>query len=308
MNKKYRFLIVFSLIFIVLFGSQYTSDMTLEELKDRYTNDQSQFIEIMGMPVHFRKEGSGPALVLIHGTASSLHTWDDWTEDLKDHFEVIRMDIPAFGLTGPHPESDYSMDTYVQFLHQFLQSQSIDSCYIAGNSLGGAIAWNYTIKHPNEVKKLILLDASGAPKNTPPPLIFRLANLPVLSHALKYITPRSIIEKNLKDVYFNDDKVTDELIDRYYHLARRTGNRQAFIDRARLKFELPTEQLKEISCPTLIQWGADDQWIPVADVEFFINQIESSQSIIYPDAGHVPMEEIPAQSANDAKHFLMKSY
>jgi pimeloyl-ACP methyl ester carboxylesterase len=87
-------------------------------------------------------------VVLVHGTAASLHTWDDWTDSLKKDYRVIRMDIPAFGLTGPHPDADYSIEAYVAFLGQFLDQLDIDSMYLAGNSLGGNIAWNFAASLP----------------------------------------------------------------------------------------------------------------------------------------------------------------
>jgi pimeloyl-ACP methyl ester carboxylesterase len=67
---------------------------------------------------------------------------------------------------------------------------------------------------------------------------------------------------------------------------------------------LPTNRLQEISCPTLIQWGAHDEWIPVTDADFFVENIPNARVIIYDDAGHVPMEEIPEQTSRDAVNFL----
>jgi hypothetical protein len=85
-------------------------DIPVEELKSDYANEQSEFMELNGLSVHYRDEGQGMPVVLVHGTAASLHTWDDWTDSLKKDYRVIRMDIPAFGLTGPHPDADYSID------------------------------------------------------------------------------------------------------------------------------------------------------------------------------------------------------
>lgn len=249
-NKK-GWILACTLLLAVTF-LLYTPDLSVEEIKSRYTNEHSQFTTIEGMDVHFRREGRGPTLVLLHGTAASLHTWDDWTTQLSAEFEIVRLDLPAFGITGPRPDRDYSMPNYVRFLKEFLSEQAIDSFYLAGNSLGGAIAWNYAIKYPDEVKKLILLDPSGAPRDADPPFIFKLATTPVLSSLLTKVTPRSIIKSNIEQVYFDDAKISEALIDRYHDMARREGNREAFVDRARKNLALPADRLPEITCPTLI--------------------------------------------------------
>ncbi len=279
-------------------------DIDPEDLKQDYTNDTSQFMELMGMPVHFRDEGSGPAIVLLHGTGASLHTWDAWTEELKKNFRVIRMDLPAFGLTGPHPANDYSIEMYTSFLDAFLNGLEVDSFTLAGNSLGGRIAWGYAAMHPDKVRALVLIAPSGAPSDKKSPLVFKLAQNPVTSFLLKRVTPRSFIRKNLREVYFDDSMVTYELVDRYYKLALREGNRQAFVHRARTKFTDQTIQLTRISAPTLLVWGVDDQWISPEDTTFFKANIPHAKVVILPEAGHVPMEEVPSRSLAPVIQFL----
>ena len=303
--------IAISIIVGIIFMSwwAYTPDIPLDQLKEKYLIPSSKFIKVQDMDVHYSIEGEGPILLLIHGTASSLHTWDGWTEQMKDSLTIVRMDLPAFGLTGAHPNRDYSLEAYVSFVDTFISALDIlekdEKFLIAGNSLGGAIAWNYAATYPDRVEKLILIDASGAPRNQAAPLIFKLARTPVISGILKNITPRSIIQSNLEEVYIDDSKITESLIDRYYELALRPGNRDAFIDRARLILAVSTELLSNISCPVLIQWGEADEWIPVSDAEYFNERLANSRVIIYPDAGHVPMEEIPEQTAQDALTFLL---
>ena len=287
---------------IILF---WKDDIPPEQLKEDYTDMDSRFIEIEGMPVHYKDEGSGIPLVLLHGTASSLHTWQGWAEELKGNFRVIRPDLPAFGLTGPNPEGVYTIEFYTRFLKQFLDTLEVKHCYLAGNSLGGGIAWSFAAEYPEYIHKLIVLDASGYPVESSP-FIFTLARVPVVSHLLRHITPKFIVENNVEAVYFNDEKVTDELVERYYELTLREGNRQAFIDRARSGGNsYSTEAIRKIDVPTLIMWGKHDEWIPVQDAYRFEEDIPESHLKIYENAGHVPMEEIPEQTARDARAFLL---
>jgi pimeloyl-ACP methyl ester carboxylesterase len=258
----------------------------------------------MDMDVHYRINGQGPTLLLVHGTAASLHTWEDWTKELEKEFQVISLDIPAYGLTGPHPKRSYKVDDYVNFLAAFAKQLKLDSFSLAGNSLGGLIAWNYAATHPDQVKKLILVDPSGMSKKAPSSLAFRLAKNSLSSKFLRYVTPKSLFEKSLKEVYFNESKLKPAVLNRYYELGLRTGNRQAFIDRANTKQNVDLSRLQSIQSPTLIMWGKEDAWIPVAHAAQFQSGIPNAKVLIYENAGHIPMEEIPDITVKDVITFL----
>ncbi|KAA3621518.1 MAG: alpha/beta hydrolase, partial [Bacteroidetes bacterium] len=290
-----------TMIILLLFN--YKSDIPPEKLKEKYCNEHSQFIKIDGMDVHFRDEGAGMPFVLIHGTAASLHTWDEWAEKLVETHRVIRMDLPAFGLTGPHSSRDYSIESYTMFLNQFLDSLDIDSFYLAGNSLGGNIAWNFTAAYPEKVKKLILVDASGYPMEDGHSWIFTLARTPVLNQIMKKLTPRFFISNNLRQVYYDDEKIKEEVITRYHQMALRAGNRQAFIDRAKTEYEDLSSKIKTIQTPTLILWGAHDTWVPVNHAHRFKEDLPDSKMVILENSGHIPMEENPEESLRSVLEF-----
>ncbi len=298
------------LIFIVLLIGGYTAlywqnDIPLEILKKKYCNEQSRFIEINGQQIHYRDEGSGYPLVLVHGTSSSLYTWNAWANELKKDFRVIRMDIPAFGITGETKERNYTIENYVKFIDEFTTALGVDTFYLAGNSLGGEITWNYAYTHPERVKKMILIDAAGYQRTGPTPLAFIIAKNSVLNKIMTKVTPKRIIEKSMHDIYYNDSKVTDSVVTHYFEMLLRPGNRQAFADRVRvIKYE-GEEKVNKIKTPTLIQWGQYDNWILPEDAEKFKKDIVGSEVKYYP-AGHVPMEELPAETAKDAKDFLLK--
>ena len=312
MQKKIKYFI-YSFIILLIFaiGNSIYADISVEDLKKEYTNEHSQFIEVDEMNVHYRDEGEGFPIVLIHGTAASLHTWDAWTDELKKTNRVIRMDLPAFGITGPNKNADYSIGAYTTFLHSFLEKLKLEKFHIAGNSLGGNIAWNYTADYPNKVEKLILVDASGLPTNKSQPAIFKMAKTPILNSLFLYITPRFLIKKNIEEVYEDDSKITDELINRYHKMALRVGNRKAFIDRAKTDFKLDTqvnlEKLKSIQTPTLLIWGAKDLWIPLANGIRMNEILVNSKLEVLENSGHVPMEENPIESLKLMNEVLFTS-
>lgn len=313
-NVGRRLLSFLGLLFIVgvcLLFTQYHSDIPVEEMKEKYTNSNSKFITIDGMDVHYRDEGTGKTFVLIHGTAASLHTWDSWTKELLEKgFRVVRMDLPAFGLTGPNKEHDYSIERYVQFVNDALNNMDVKTCYLAGNSLGGRIAWNYAADYPERVEKLILVDASGfeilnkdgSPKK--PPLAFQLAQSSSLSWFVRYFTPKFLVRKSLKEVMADDNLVTDKLVTQYHDFMLREGNRDAFIARVKINYEDQTEKLKKINIPTLIQWGKHDEWVPVSCAHQFYKTLPNPKLIVYEDLGHIPMEEAPQRTVKDVLEFV----
>ncbi len=282
------------------------ADIPVSELKEKYTNSDSRFKKVNGMEIHYRVSGTGDPLVLLHGSGSSLHTWDKWVNILAKDFKVITLDLPAFGLTGPHPDGDYSMEAYSVVLDRFLQKLDIDSFYLAGNSFGGYIAWTYALNHPHKVRKLALLNSSGYPRKQTKgsPLIYKLANNPLASRLLMKCTPRSLVEKSIKETFVNQELVTEKMVDRYFDLALRTGNRKAFVDRVRQTKVDHTAGLKTLDLPVLLIWGDKDIVVTPDNAQKFKTDIADSDLIMYENVGHLPMEEIPSQSAADLKAFL----
>ena len=304
----YVFSIILSIILVIvlLFGHR---DIPLEKLKDKYAPPPSFFMTLDGMEVHVRDEGNAQdsvPIVLIHGTGASLHTFEAWTSELKREHRVLSMDLPGYGLTGPFPHRDYSMDRYVEFMLHFLQSLNIEQCVLGGNSLGGAIAWRFALEHPDMVDKLVLIDAAGYPSESESvPIAFRIAKMRGINRIFTFITPRSLAKASLENVYADESKVSKELIDRYFELTLRKGNRQAYLDRMGVKrYPQAFEKIKTIEQPTLILWGDRDELIPVTNAYRFHHDLPNDTLVILQDAGHVPMEEDPERSLKILKTFL----
>lgn len=292
-------------ITFALFGYR---DRTVEELSPKYAQPPSAFMQVENTSAHYRDEGMSSdrlPIVLLHGTGSSLHTFDAWAQRLSTQRRVLRVDLPGFGLTGPFPDRDYSIQHYVQWLHAFLQQSNVTRFVLAGNSLGGNIAWNYTASFPDSVDKLILIDSSGYPiaaQSTP--LAFRLAQTPILKHGLKWITPRFMAQSSVENVYADSTKVTDTLIDRYFELTLRAGNRQALGDRFKSQSPPDISLIKTIQQPTLILWGDQDRLTPLELAQRFHEDLPSSQLVVLKNTGHVPMEESPEESLEAVLSFL----
>ena len=292
-----RFIPLIVTLFFVGCGVLYSPDIPVSTLKKTYANEHSKFIAIDGMEVHYRDEGYGQPIILIHGTGASLHTWDNWTEELKKTFRVIRLDLPAYGLTGPHPENKYTIPYYSDFLNKFVDSLKVNNFILAGNSLGGSIAWYYVTENEEKVVLLSLLNSGGFfSQDKGSPLVFKLARAPIIKDILRYVTPRFFIKNTLKEVYHDESKLTDKKIDTYRDLILREDNREAFIYRSKNKSVNYTDRLNEIKIPTQILWGDNDAWIPVENAKLFAEKIPNVKVDIMKDTGHIPMEERPEES------------
>lgn len=289
-------------------------DLPVESLIARWGQVPSDFIEVKGQLVHLRDEGprhSGapgePApIVLIHGTSASLHTWDGWAAALRGQRRVIRLDLPGFGLTGPNQSGLYSAETDARFVLDVLASLKVQRFVVGGNSLGGEVAWRIALQAPQQVDRLILVDAAGyAFTAESVPLGFRMAQVPALAWFTENLLLRALVEASVRSVYGDPGRVTPELVDRYFSLTLRTGNRRALNQRVR-QF-VPGEAAAEIArlkLPTLILWGGRDRLIPPENGPWFQRDIKGSELVMFSALGHVPHEEDPSATVVAVKRFL----
>lgn len=302
-------LLVLGLSVAGFIGLNWAPDRPVEELQARWAPAPSQFIELMGMQVHLRDEGprdDAEPLLLLHGTSASLHTWEGWVADLKRTRRVISVDLPGFGLTGPFPDGDYRIAHYTAFLDALLDRLQVPPVVVAGNSFGGQLAWELAVAKPARVSRLILVDAAGYPRQSSSvPIGFRLAQVPALAPLMARLLPRRMIESSVQNVYGDPTRVTDELVERYYQLTLRAGNRQALVQRFQQAPAGDSHALiRQVQQPTLILWGGRDGLIAPANAERFKADIAGSRLVIFEQLGHVPQEEDPALTLPVVRGFL----
>lgn len=288
-------------------------DQPVDELKARWAPAPSQFLDVAGMQVHLRDEGvrdDPEPLVLLHGTSSSLHTWDGWVAALAAERRVIRVDLPGFGLTGPTPDGDYTVASYVRFMGELLDRLGIERCVLAGNSFGGQVAWETALAlSPSRVVKLVLEDAAGYPLEPESmPIAFHVAQVPLLRDLMQVTLPRGMVESSLRNVYGDPSRVAPALVDRYYDLTTRAGNREALAQRFVQAPHGPGhERIRELRVPTLVLWGELDRLIPPDHAARFHRDIAGSRLVLLPGLGHTPHEEDPAASVAALRRFLAET-
>ena len=310
---KWTALLVLALI-VALFAWGYAGDIPVNELRAKYANAKSEFVDLGdGMIVHLRDEGpkDAPAIILLHGSNASLHTWQQWVDRLGKEYRIIRYDQPGHGLTGPHPKDDYSASAFVDVVDRVAKNRGLTKFYLGGNSMGGWVTHEYAKAHPEKLLGIILVDAGGAPDAKPKslPIGFRIARLPVLNQLAQVITPRSVIETSLKQTVSNQAVVTKTEIDEYWELLRYPGNREATGKRfaqygTRLTVTPMSDATRKV--PALILWGDEDTLIPVESAKWFQSQYTDQVTHIYKGIGHLPMEEAAEASANDVISWLRR--
>jgi pimeloyl-ACP methyl ester carboxylesterase len=303
------FLSLLIIAFIGLFAWGYAPDIPVSQLKDKYANAESEFVDVDGMQVHLRDEGpaDAPAIILLHGSNASLHTWDAWTAALKGKYRVIRYDQAGHGLTGPHPRNCYTAACFTGVVNKIAEERGLTKFALGGNSMGGWISYEYAKAFPDRLSHLILVDPSGAPAAKPAdlPIGFKIAQMPGINKLMNIITPRSFIEKSLRQTVSVQSVVTDAEVDEYWELLRRPGNREATIKRFAARSGMtPSVPIANSPIPTLIMWGDEDRLINVGAAPWFARQFPNNQITIYKGIGHLPMEEIADKSAADTAQFM----
>ncbi|GAB3765455.1 alpha/beta hydrolase [Ramlibacter monticola] len=317
MKLKLRVILVGLLLVLVLLGAagvavSWAPDVPVDQLKARWAPPPSRFLELDGLQVHYRDEGprdDAETIVLLHGTSASLHTWEGWARELRPTRRVVRFDLPGFALTGPNRQNDYSTDAYVAFVAAMLDKLQLRRVVLAGNSLGGQIAWSFAGTYPDRVARLILVDASGyAPESLkqPPsvPIGFRIANTPGLRWLMQRTLPRKVIESSVRNVYGDPARVTPELVDLYAAMTLREGNRQALGRRFEQGYTGNVGLLGKIKAPTLILWGGRDRLVPLESGQRFARDIADARLVVLDTLGHVPQEEDPASTVREVQWFL----
>lgn len=283
----------------------YTPDRPRAGLEAAYLRAPGDLVDIAGTRLHLRDEGprGAPAVVMLHGVGSSLHTFDGWAEGLAGRFRVIRYDLPGAGLSGPDPRGDYSDDRGVTQLLAVLDHLGIGRATLAGNSIGGRLAWRFAAAHPDRVDRLILISPDGYASpgfdyGKPP-------HVPWLLGAMRFALPKWALRPSIAAAYADPAALSDPVMERYHALLLAPGNRAAMLARMRQTVLVePGPMLRGIRVPVLLLWGERDAMIPIANAQDYLAELPDARLVTLPGLGHVPQEEAPAVSLAPVLRFL----
>jgi pimeloyl-ACP methyl ester carboxylesterase len=301
-------IIIAALLLVVLIGAcgwLYTPDKPRAGLEAQYARPPSTFLEVAGIRLHLRDTGprDAPVLVMLHGFGSSLDTWDDWADRLSADHRVIRFDLPGFGLTGADPTGEYTDARTIAVMLALLDRLSVQRATLIGNSMGGRIAWAFTVAHPDRVSKLVLVSPDGFA--SPGIEYDKRQQVPLMVRALPYTLPLSMLRANLAAAYADPAKMTEASLLRTRDMMLAPGVRRAVI--ARMEQTVlpdPRPLLARIVAPTLLLWGDKDALIPISNAQDYLAAMPTARLVTLPGIGHLPQEEAPAESLVPLRAFL----
>lgn len=303
-----RKLVIAGLTFSAVAGAAawlWTPDLDRAELERVYAGPPSVFRSVAGLRLHVRDTGlrDGPAVLLLHGFGSSLHTWDAWATTLEPTHRVVRLDLPGAGLTGEDPTDDYSDARSIRVLASLLDTLGIARASVVGNSLGGRIAWYFALRHPERVDRLVLVSPDGFASTG-----FEYGKAPEIPgfvSLMRYVLPRPLVKASLAPAYADRTRLTDATVDRYEAMLLAPGVRTALLSRLRQSIlQDPVPLLPQIAAPTLLVWGTQDSLIPFSNAAEYLRLLPNARLDSLPGVGHLPQEEAPERGLQQVLPFL----
>lgn len=283
----------------------YTPDKSRAALEAVYLTPADSTVTIDGVRLRVRDTGprDAPALILLHGFASSLETWQAWADRLSAKFRVIRLDLPGFGLTGPDPSGDYTDARSVALILGLMDRLGLHDAVLIGNSLGGKLAWMFAAAHPERVTKLVLISPDGFA--SPGFEYGKKPDVPLMVRALPYVLPEPMLRMSLEPAYADPKHLTPAVVTRYRDMMLAPGDRAAMIARMQqVMLADPVPILQKIQTPTLLLWGEQDAMIPFSNAADYQRALPHATLVRLPNLGHVPFEEAPAEALAPVEKFL----
>lgn len=281
-------------------------EMPRIELEAKYSDAASKFADIDGVRVHYKDEGTGPVVVLLHASYMSLHSWDGLAERLKKTHRVIRLDMITAGLTGIDTKDLYSMERNEQLVDGLLKYLGVQKYAVVGTSSGGIIAFRTAAAHPDQVTRLVLINSAGMPRTaaTNP-------NRPRGTALQRWwrskYKSRDYWQENLQNQFGSGVKPDAKLVERVYDMNRREGIAEEGAKYLRnFRTGDPEATLAKVTAPTAIFWGIGNLTVAHLEADVFQLWLTNAPSIKkkYPKLGHYPYLEAPDVILPDVIAFL----
>jgi pimeloyl-ACP methyl ester carboxylesterase len=285
----------------------WTPDKARAELEARYANAPTDFVEVAGVRLHVRDTGpkGAPAVILLHGFGSSLHTWEPWAQALAADHRVIRYDLTGAGLTGADPRGDYTDERAIAVLAALMDRLGVAQASLVGHSMGGRLAWRFAAAHPERVDRLVLVAPDGFA--SPGYEYDKAPEVPAAMGIMRHVLPKALLRMNLAPAYGDPSRLSDDVVTRYHDMMLAPGVRGALLERlSQLVLRNPVPTLAMIRAPVLLVWGDRDAMIPVANGDDYRRALRESKLVTFPGLGHVPHEEAPEQTLPAVRDFLAR--
>ncbi len=272
----------------------------------------SEQVSIHGHQVSFRRGGSGPVLLLIHGIAGSSRTWREVMPLLAKRFSVIAPDLIGHG-DSAKPVGDYSLGAHASGLRDLLTLLGVERATIVGQSFGGGVAMQLAYQHPELCERLVLVDSGGLGREVS--WLLRLLTLPGAEYAMPVLFPQFVrqsgnaVARFLFDRGLRADRAAEMW--RAYASLTEGANRAAFVRTMRSVIDPGGQTVSAMDrlylaghLPTLIVWGERDEIIPVSHAYAAHQAIPGSRLEVMEGVGHFPHVEQPLRFVRILTDFM----
>jgi len=260
-----------------------------------------QTIQVKDQTIFYVQTGDGESILLIHGFGAGFWVWEKQIEMLSRNYRVYALDLVGHGFSD-RPKMEYTPETYIHFLRDFMDGLGIERATLVGNSMGGGIAWAVAALFPERVKKLILVncvppDVLNQVRNESFRALAAIKNIPLLPYLAIASRNRSSIRRILQECVSEGGLITPEVLNRQYQLVRIEGTIWVLYSTLMNAKETSKFQghLSLIQCPTLLIWGERDLIFPLSVGESLHQAIKGSIFYIIEKSGHIPMWETPEE-------------
>lgn len=267
---------------------------------------EARFETLSGLRVRYVRAGDGPAVVLLHGFASSIFTWKDVMPGLARSRTVVALDFPGFGESEQPPDLEFGI--YPEVVLGLLDRLGVARATLAGNSMGGAVATALAARHPERVAALVLIDSAGFDHaESERPLLLRLLTTQAGKALFERLPVRGrVLRLGLRQVFHDPTLVTEERFNEYLAPLLRPGATASLVSLLTSRGAAPgmvASLAPGVKAPTLVLWGRDDGWIPVAQADRVVAAIPGARKVVLEACGHVPQEERPQDVLRWLKEF-----
>ncbi|MDE0454641.1 MAG: alpha/beta hydrolase [Gammaproteobacteria bacterium] len=300
-------LVVPSFYFPALADDTLAQRLTLEALRQKYADPNGQLVEIGGVEVYYKDQGEGPAILMIHGSRSTLRTWNRVAPELLDRYRVIRYDLPPNGLSGPVSDEAADRLEPASFAAGLLDHLGVEQVTCVGVSNGGTTCMYLAAAYPDRVHRLVLSNSPSDPVTTD-----HVNEPPEFEEAIRILEETGFETENFMDLYldfFSGDprRISDQTRREYFDFNRRAkeANRLALTglvgDHAKTR-----KAMASVSAPVLLIWGGRDALLPPAAAGTLASYLEGTlvSTVFMPDVGHYPPLESPVRFAQIVAAFL----
>ncbi|NTU78522.1 MAG: alpha/beta hydrolase [Chloroflexales bacterium] len=260
------------------------------ELADKH----GRFTQVAGREIYsLHWPAAGPRLVLIHGFGTANTSWSSVAPLFAQAgYDTYAPDLAGFGLSSKRWDVGYSHGDQADLLAAWMQHLGLDAATIIGHSMGGNVAAHLALRHPQRVERLVLAaPAVVSGLKSAPRRLGVLLQVPALRQAARRTVRKIVLRSDLRRFEASNPLVLRVLRTADWDLALLAATRDSWAN------QLTLEQLRSITVPTLLLWGADDTTIPVVDSERLRMLLPRAQAITMPGLGHLPHEEDPQRFA-----------